>query len=92
MSDKFDKLVEGVDFVYVACYNGRRIRHDVKDHDPQYKDVLYKAFMEAEDELPVPWDDPPNFSIAQLQKKILKERYGIEYRTFYELNPGVACE
>jgi hypothetical protein len=81
-------LVEGVDFVYVPGWKGRRLKKDVKDFDPKYADILYKAFMEAENEL-VCWDFP-NFDVPKLQKKILKERYGIDYRTFHELNPDVS--
>ena len=77
-------LVHGVDFVY----NQYGRRSDPKDLDPAYAEILYKSHMEAEAELPVPWTDP-EMDIPALQKKILKERYGIDYRTFHELNPEV---
>ena len=77
---------EGVDFVYDPRY-GKSIRLDVKEFDPKYKDIIERAFFEAEDEL-VSWDWP-ELDVPKLQKKILKERYGIDYRTFHELNPDI---
>jgi len=76
-----DDLIEGVDYI---CNEGG-LRIDAKEYDPAYKDILHKAFLEAEDELPN-WDNP-NYDVPVLQKKILKERYGIDYRTHFELNP-----
>lgn len=74
-----ETLIEGVDYFYK---NG--MRHDVKEKDPKYKDVIEKAFFEAEEEL-VEWIYPM-YDIPLMQKKILKERYCINWRTFYELN------
>ena len=80
------ELKEGVDFVYDA--SGYRI--DPKTNDPRYKDLLYKTWLAAEAALEVPWKWP-DFVIEtpKLQKKILKEKYGINYRTREELNPDV---
>ena len=79
------KLVEGIDFVYSKY--GYRI--DPKEEDPRYKDILHKAWLEAENELGS-WEWP-DFVIEtpKQQKKILKERYSIDYKTTRELNPEV---
>jgi|GEM_PF-2786517 len=77
-----EDLVEGVDYVF----NGS-IKIDAIKYKPEYKDFLHKVWLEAEAELPN-WDNP-NHDVPVMFKKILKERYGIAYRTHFELNPDV---
>ena len=78
-------LVEGIDFIYVHSSNSVDIRRDPKDFDPKYKEILDKAFSEAEAEYD--WKGWAMMDIPVLQKKILKEKYGIVWRSIYELNP-----
>ena len=84
-----EELMEGVDFVYVPCVDGR-IKYDAKEYDPKYRDILDKAFHEADQNLKSwglwHWD------VARLQKKILKEKYGITWRHIYELNPEMVFD
>lgn len=83
--EKSQDLVEGVDFIYVSLQNGDFMRVDAKENDPEFKEILDKAFHEADQNLKVytlwHWD------VAALKKKILKEKYGITWRSIYELNP-----
>ena len=78
------ELVEGVDFVYVPTGQGR-MKVDAKEHDPKYKDVLREAWDEADKNVKV--EGLYHYDVAALQKKILKEKYSITWRSIYELNP-----
>ena len=81
-----DDLVEGVDFIYVYSSDGKhRFRRDPKDFDPEYKEILDKAFFEAEAEYD--WKGWTMIDIPRLQRRILKEKYGITWRSIYDLNP-----
>ena len=73
-------LVEGVDFIW---HGG--CRRDPKDFDPAFKDVLDKADHQANEE--VVSTGLYHVDVSRLQTKILKERYGITWRSIYELNP-----
>jgi len=81
---RIHELIEGVDFEYDEL--GRRV--DPKENDLKYKDILHQAWLDAEASFEVPWKWPDFvIEIPKLQKKILKERYGIDYKTVEELNP-----
>ncbi len=80
-------LVEGVDFVYFSPYPACKepYKVDPKEVNPVFKDILHKAWLEAEAQLPS-WEFP-EYDVPILQKKILQEQYGISLRTVHELNP-----
>lgn len=86
---RLEDLVEGIDFVYVPCVDGR-LKVDAKEHDPVYRDIIEKAWRQADKELVSWW--LWHIDLARLQKKILKERYGITWRSIYELNPEVTFD
>jgi len=87
--EKLIPLEFGVDFVYYSPYPGCKNPYKVnpKEVDPNFTDILNKAWLEAEAALPS-WDCP-EIDVPILQKKILKERYGINFRTVNELNPDL---
>lgn len=84
---EFAKLKEGSDYVDIGGENV-----DAKESNPKYKGIIKAAEKEAEKEL-----KKRGVSANQLgychyiwaeMKRILKEKYGVEWRTPAELNPG----
>lgn len=75
------ELKEGIDYVYDSC--GLKIHpNELKS---EYRDIIEKVGWEADQTVIA-----KNFHVfdaVELQKKILKERYGIEWKHCYELNP-----
>jgi hypothetical protein len=66
--------------------------YDPKEKDPKYRDIIKKAEKEAEDILEKEFSGFKNelgycHSLWDKKKKILKEKYGIDWMTPKECNP-----
>ena len=80
---KAPKLKEGIDYIYDPQ---RRLKVDPKELDPRYKETIEQAWHEAD---MLVLDKFTHDAIVKVQKKILKEKYGIDYKHHYELNPEI---
>ena len=70
--------------------NADGLKHDPLEDHPRLRRVFAKAEREAELELP---DVPRSLGFCHVfwetKKRILREKYGINWRTPVEMNPGV---
>lgn len=67
----------------------RLIKHDPKEEDPKYKDIIEQARIEAEDIISKEYPDASLgrcHAVWAEQKRILKEKHGIDWKTPKELN------
>ena len=65
------------------------IKYDSKEKDPKYKKITKEAEKEAEKNLAhIPKVEGYCFSFWDEKKRILKEKYGIDWKTPAELNPS----
>lgn len=68
-------------------------RHDPIEDDPRYKDIFREVDAELEEMFP-----PESLlfgschMIWSKKKKILKERYGIDWKTPSEMNPWITFD
>jgi hypothetical protein len=90
--DKFwEEAKEGVD--YFIDKDGMRC--DIKERDPKFRSIIKKADKEAEENLSkenggkLPEWLGTCHSIWGEQKRILKEKYNIDWKTPAEMNPDV---
>jgi hypothetical protein len=73
------------------------IRHDIKERDPKLKKIIKLAEQEAEKLLK---ESSPGcdkllgycHSLWDEQKRILREKYGIDWKTPAELNPDICFD
>lgn len=67
------------------------IKNDPKEKDPEYKNIIEKARLEAIESLKDTWPETAFGSchvIWNEQKRILKEKYNIDWKSPRELNPN----
>jgi len=68
----------------------RRLKHDSKEDDPKYKDIIRQAEIEANELVD---RECPDASLGRChavwaeQKHILKEKHGIDWKSPKEMNP-----
>ena len=82
------KLEEGVDYVE---RDGEYF--DVKEIDPKYRNIIKKVDKEVEENIESKFPGMSKtmgfcHSFWNEKKRILKEKYGIDWRSPSELNPG----
>lgn len=66
------------------------MRADPKEKDRKYRDIILKAEQEAERNVTIPKDRLGYcHALWSEQKRILKEKYNIAWRTPAEMNPDV---
>jgi len=67
----------------------RRLKHDPKEDDPKYRDIIKQAEKEADEIID---RECPGASLGRChavwaeQKRILKEKHGIDWKTPREMN------
>jgi len=85
------ELVEGTDYFE----DNEGLRHDIKERDPKLRSIINQADKEAEENLAKEHGGKlPEFlgichSIWDEKKRILKEKYNIDWKTPAEINPDV---
>jgi hypothetical protein len=80
-----DAFKEGIDYV---VRDGLRV--DAKEFDPRFKNIMKKADEDAE--MGVVRRDLFWFDIWRNKKRILKDRYRLQWRSLAELNPNVSFD
>ena len=68
------------------------LRYDPIEDDLKVQQLLRAAEKEAEEELQGPRPKGWGRNFYQVKKRILKEKYGIDWRTPVELNPNIAFD
>jgi hypothetical protein len=67
-------------------------RHDKVELEQRYRDVVEEASRRAEQEMPDHRGMGRFYIFESTKKRILKEDYGIEWRTTAEMNPEVIID
>jgi hypothetical protein len=69
------------------------LKHDRQESDPKLRRIIKKAEREAKEALS---DYPPCIGFSTVlwekQQQILKQKYGINWKTPYEMNPDVCFD
>lgn len=82
---------EGVDYF---VYEGSVAHHDIQERDPKLRSIIEKAGKEAEKSVAKGYGGqlPDLGGVCGLiwvqQKRILKEKYNIDWKSPQEMNPG----
>ena len=84
----YKRAKEGIDYFE----DGEGFRHDIKERDRKFKKIFRDAEEEARRELETKFNfrnDMKAFihSLGYETKRILKDKYGVDWRTLEEMNP-----
>lgn len=82
------------EYKMIAGEHGHRYRIDPAEDDPQLATVLLRARLEADAELAGVDQNDMGFChlLWHTKQHILREKYGVEWRTPAELNPQITFD